>query len=743
MVKFTEGMWHVPVGVKHQFMANVVKSTTTSDSAKLLLSKHLRGRGDQLNCTTLNLDITSPMPDVISLKLTHWKGKSDLGPNFELATGASTAESKINAGVLTYTSGRLTAKVNTNENSLAIDFLDDSGERLTGNGFRSLGYVEDIRRENTEDSLFHEHAGHVEVGMDIDVNEKIYGLGERFGPFVKNGQTVFISNEDGGTSSEMTYKNIPFYLTSKGYGVFVRHSGQISFEVQSERTTRTNISVQDQNMEYIIIYGPDPKDIIQKYTRLTGRPTLPPSWAYHLWLTTSFTTDYDEGTVNTFLDGFKSRDMPLGVFHFDCFWMKGFEWCNFEFDTDMFPDARGQIRRIKERSMNVCVWINSYVAQESRLFSEGQENGYFIKKLDDSVWQTNWWQAGMAIVDFTNPEACSWYQGYLEKLVDMGITSFKTDFGERIPIKGVKYHNGADPARMHNYYTLLYNKTVNEVLEKKLGKGKGCLFARSATTGGQQYPVHWGGDCESTFVAMAETLRGGLSLGLCGFGFWAHDIGGFEGTPPAAVYKRWVQFGLLSSHSRLHGSGSYRVPWIYDDEACDVLRTFTKLKISLTPYLFSCAKQAVEAGTPVLRALFLEFPSDKNVWTVDTQYMLGPNLLVCPIFNESGKVSFYVPDDGSDLAWTSFLDGKKYRPGQWYDETHDFFSLPLLIRPNSAIVINKKISKPEENITEGLEIKAGEANQAYKIQIINGEGAEMGVCNVNEKNSQGVFELHN
>lgn len=726
-------------GIKPQWMQNIYKVHISENDLRLSLCTRLRGRGDTLNSGTLTVNITSPMDDVISVKSVRWMGEEDHGPNFQLNERSSKCQITEGDKEITVTAESLTAKVITEENNFSLTFLNPQGEKLTGHSSRSLGFLED-EKESPYDGLYREGKTFLSANLDIGVGEKIYGLGERFGPFVKNGQTVEIFNEDGGTSSEMAYKNIPFYMTSKGYGVFVRNSGRVSFEIQSERTTRCNISLPSQELEYIVIYGPSPKDILEKYTALTGRPQLPPSWSYHLWLSTSFTTSYNESTVNSFLDGFAERKIPLGVFHFDCFWMRAFEWCNFEFDKDMFPDAKGQLKRLKERNLNVCVWINSYIGQESPLFAEGKKEGFFIKRADTGgVWQWDEWQAGMAVVDFTNPKACVWYQSYLSKLIDMGVTAFKTDFGERIPFRGIKYYNNTDPERMHNYYTLLYNRCVQEVLDKKLGKGKGCLFARSATSGSQTMPVHWGGDCETTFEAMAETLRGGLSFGLSGFGFWAHDIGGFEGTPPASLYKRWVQFGLLSSHSRLHGSGSYRVPWVYGDEACLVLKKFTELKISLIPYLFRTALDAKEKGTPVLRAMLLEFPADRNVWSLDQQYMLGPNLLVAPIFNESGRVSFYVPEC-AEGKWTSWWDGKKYEGGKWYDETHDFMSLPVLVRPNTLVPTNILIKHPSENISEDLEIIFGDILESSKFDIVDGAG--VGIGTVTAKNDNGKVVMN-
>jgi len=692
----------------------------------------LYNRGGTLNSPTITVHISALASDVISFKATHWAGSVQSGPNFALENINTSNVSVVKQDKsVTVKNGSLSCKVNTEENKFAIDFLDDNDNRLTGHAFRSVGYMRDQRDNPYSEGLYRGQKGYMTTNLDLGVGELVYGLGERFGPLVKNGQTIDVWNEDGGTSSELAYKNIPFYLTNRNYGVLVRHAGRISLEVQSERTTRINISVEDEALEYIIIYGATPKDILTKYTALTGRPPLPPAWSYGLWLTTSFTTSYDEKTVTSFIDGFKERDIPLSVFHFDCFWMRGFEWCNFEFDADMFPDPKGYLTRLqKKKRQRICVWINSYIAQESALWEEGRQGGYLVKKMDGNVFQMDLWQAGMSLVDFTNPAAWKWYQSYLEKLVDMGVTAFKTDFGERIPFKDIKYHDGSDPSLMHNYYNLLYNKCVQEVLDNKLGKNKGCLFARSATVGGQTMPIHWGGDCESTYEAMAESLRGGLSLGLCGFGYWAHDIGGFEGLPSPDIYKRWVQFGLLSSHSRLHGSSSYRVPWIYDDEACDVLRKFTKLKISLVPYLFACAAEAHEKGTPVLRPLFLEYPKDRNTWALDQQYLLGPNLLVAPVFRKNGEVEFYVPENEEDgnSAWVGLLNGKHYQPGKWYNEKHDFLSLPILVRPDRLVLRNFKILRPEEDFMgEGLEVVYGVMTKDVNVKIMDADGREVNI----------------
>ena len=462
-----------------------------------------------------------------------------------------------------------------------------------------------------------------------------------------------IWNEDGGTCSDLSYKNIPFYLSSKGYGVFVNSPDRVSYEIASEVVSRVQFSVPGETLDYMVVGGNGMKGALRNYTALTGRPALPPAWSFGLWLTTSFTTEYDEKTVTGFVDGMGQRELPLRVFHFDCYWMKEYEWCNFEWNQETFSDVKNMLRRLKEKGLKICVWINPYIGQKSPLFDEGKQHGYFLKRANGDVWQWDLWQPGMAIVDFTNPEACAWYCGKLQKLLDLGVDCFKTDFGERIPTDAV-YFDGSDPIKMHNYYTQLYNQTVFQLLKENFGENNAVLFARSATVGGQQFPVHWGGDCEAKYSSMSESLRGGLSLCLSGFGFWSHDISGFENTATPDLYKRWAAFGLLSTHSRLHGNDSYRVPWLFDEEAVDVVRTFTNLKCSLMPYLYSAACVTAQIGVPSMRAMVLEFPDDPTCDSLDRQYMLGDSLLVAPVFHEDGTVEYYLPKG----KWTHFLSNK-------------------------------------------------------------------------------------
>lgn len=682
-MKFSNGCWMQKEGTEVFSPAQVYDSGREEAQVTLCAPTHkILHRGDTLGGPNLTIRITAPLPEVLRIRCDHYLGRQKKLPEFELdiEEGNCLQAEETQEQWILY-SGSLRLEIN--KENWRMSFYRGK-EKITESGLRDLAYVKTNWR-----GLAYDDGGEQDTYMrerlSLSVGELIYGLGERFTPFVKNGQSIDLWNEDGGTSTEQSYKNIPFYVSNQGYGVFVNHPERVSFEIGSEMVKKVQFSVPGEGLDYFLINGPSMKEVLMRYTDLTGKPGLPPAWTFGLWLSTSFTTQYDEETVNRFVDGMLVRGIPLKVFHFDCFWMKEYHWSDFTWDSRVFPDPAGIIRRLKEKGLKICVWINSYIGQESSMFREGMEGGYFIKRRNGDVWQWDMWQPGMAIVDFTNPKACDWFSAKLEALLDMGVDCFKTDFGERIPTEAV-YHDGSDPMKMHNYYTYLYNKTVFELLERKRGKGEAVLFARSATAGGQKFPVHWGGDCWSDYESMAESLRGGLSLTMSGFGFWSHDIGGFESTSTPDVYKRWCAFGLLSTHSRLHGSSSYRVPWAYDEEAVDVVRYFTRLKASLMPYLYSNAVLTAKLGIPSMRSMVMEYSGDMACSHLDRQYMLGDSLLVAPVFNEEGIAQYYLPEG----KWTDYLTGERKEGGRWYKENHGYLSIPLLVRENSIIAVGAR-----------------------------------------------------
>ena len=598
-MKFTNGYWMIRDGVDALYAreAYELAADATTESLNVLApTSVVRGRYDTLNLPTFNVDITTPAEGVIRVCAEHWQGATEY-PGFPLnadepgnrdyvtvqANGNGDGEVGVNGADVTLTTGGLTVKV-VKGAPWNLTFIGEDGKVLTESAGKSLGRFKLGAESNVtaqpvsefgvtmDGSARDESDVFIAIQLHLSVGEDVYGLGERFGAYVKNGQSVDIWNEDGGTASEQGYKDIPFYMTSNGYGVLVNNRGHVSFEIGSENT---------------------------------------------------------EATINSFIDGMAERDIPLAAFHYDCYWMREFHWCDFEWDKRFFGDIESTLKRLHE------------------------DKGYLVRKPNGEVWQTDFWQAGMGLVDFTNPAAREWFKDKVKALLNQGVDAIKTDFGERIP-RDVVWYDGSPKLSMHNWYTQLYNQAVFEAIEETYGKGNACLYARSATVGGQQQPVHWGGDCESAFNGMAQSLRAGLSLTSSGFGFWSHGIGGFEGAfPDPAVYKRWVAFGMLGSHSRLHGSTVYRVPWLFDEEdekngvalvpgqtAVDVVREFTKLKLELMPYVYQLGLQPHANGTPVMRSMFVEFPDDPACRTLDRQYMFGPSMLVAPVFTYSGEVSY-------------------------------------------------------------------------------------------------------
>lgn len=598
-MKFTNGFWMIRDGVDALYAreAYELAADATTESLNVLApTSVVRGRYDTLNLPTFNVDITTPAEGVIRVCAEHWQGATEY-PGFPLnadepgnrdyvtvqANGNGDGEVGVNGADVTLTTGGLTVKV-VKGAPWNLTFIGEDGKVLTESAGKSLGRFKLGAESNVtaqpvsefgvtmDGSARDESDVFIAIQLHLSVGEDVYGLGERFGAYVKNGQSVDIWNEDGGTASEQGYKDIPFYMTSNGYGVLVNNRGHVSFEIGSENT---------------------------------------------------------EATINSFIDGMAERDIPLAAFHYDCYWMREFHWCDFEWDKRFFGDIESTLKRLHE------------------------DKGYLVRKPNGEVWQTDFWQAGMGLVDFTNPAAREWFKDKVKALLNQGVDAIKTDFGERIP-RDVVWYDGSPKLSMHNWYTQLYNQAVFEAIEETYGKGNACLYARSATVGGQQQPVHWGGDCESTFNGMAQSLRAGLSLTSSGFGFWSHDSGGFEGAfPDPAVYKRWVAFGMLGSHSRLRGSTVYRVPWLFDEEdekngvalvpgqtAVDVVREFTKLKLELMPYVYQLGLQPHVNGTPVMRSMFVEFPDDPACRTLDRQYMFGPSMLVAPVFTYSGEVSY-------------------------------------------------------------------------------------------------------
>ncbi len=712
-MKVSDGYWLSTPGYNVHYATQIYDIEADETSITVYVTdKWIVDRGFTLGGPILTIRFTSTLENCIKVTVSHFSGRLKKGPEFTKYEDSAFRPTVIQDrdGRWMLTSGKTSVKINHMKNSWEAVYRYD-GSLLTKNGYHTTSIVEEEnwhaekRRQYHSDQRFyasHDNGSstYIREMLSLSPGEYIYGLGEKFTAFLKNGQSAETWNSDGGTCTGQSYKSVPFFVSSRNYGIFVDEPGNVTFDIASETVSKSAFTVQGEELTYYFFGGSSVADVLSRYTCLTGRPALPPAYSFGLWLSTSFITSYDEETVASFIDEMERREIPLDVFHFDCFWMKEYQWCSFEWDRDLFPDPEGMIARIKAKGIKVCVWVNPYIGQRAPVFAELLEKGYFLKSKDGSVFQCDMWQSGMAIIDFTNPEAAQWYASRIKALAAMGVDAIKTDFGERIPTD-VVYHDGSDPFRMHNYYSYIYNRTVFEALKEVKGEGNVCLFARSATAGCQQFPVHWGGDCFSNYDSMWETLRGGLSLCLSGFGFFSHDISGFEATGTPDLYKRWTAFGLLSTHSRYHGSSSYRVPWNFDEESCDVARHFVRLKGRLMPYLFSSAVTTHNTGVPMMRAMAVDFGYDRSALTIDSQYMLGENLLAAPVFNEEGQCSFYLPAGGT---WTDIQTGEELPGGSWYTRSYDYFGLPLYARPDSIIVYGDFKGHAEYDYADNMHI---------------------------------------
>lgn len=699
-MKFTEGYWLRSENVAPSYTTQGFKVEKIANGMRVLAPERpILSRADALDLTVLQLDFVSAGHNDIAVTVTHYKGYDTKEPRYVLNYSPDPVSVDISEEEAVMTAGDITVRVNRKQWGYSFEA---DGKVLTTSGFRNTGYMRWNKRPSSMFSgknYFREnHEPYILTELSLKAGETVYGFGEKYTSFVKNGQVVNEWNEDGGTASQITYKNIPFYMTSEGYGVFADHSGNVEFEVASEKVEYVGMSVPGEQLRYHLIYGKTPADIMEVYTALTGRPALPPAWSFGLWLSTSFKPEYDEETTSKLISGMEERNIPLSVFHFDCYWMKALHWCDFVWDEDAFGDIKGMLSRYHDKGLKICAWVNPYVSQYGDTFDELAEKGYFLMRADGKgIKQVDNWQPGLAVMDFSNPDARKWYAGKIKDLLDLGVDCIKTDFGERIPTD-VTYYDGSDPEAMHNMYSYVYQKTVFDAIEEVKGKGNALLFARSATAGSQQFPIHWGGDCSASYPSMAETLRGGLSFSMSGFAFWSHDISGFEATATPDLYKRWAQFGLLSTQSRLHGSDTYRVPWIFDEESNDVVREFARLKCSLMPYLYRMSVIAHEKGTPVMRPMPFEFPDDPGCRYLDMQYMLGNALLVAPIFNDRSLGEFYLPEG----RWINLLDNEVLEGGRWYRKTYDYLHMPLFVRGNTLLPIGAENERPDYDYAKGV-----------------------------------------
>lgn len=489
--------------------------------------------------------------------------------------------------------------------------------------------------------------------FSIQPTERIFGFGEAPGPLNKVGQklNLFVTDPQGPESPDM-YKPIPFFFSNLGYGAFIHTAAPLTVDVGQSYIGANKLFMKDEDLDMFLFWG-TPKEILSEYTALSGRPEMPPLWSFGTWMSRISYFTEDEG--REVAKQLRANKIPADVIHFDTGWFDVDWQCDYEFSPARFKDPAKMIKDLDKDGFKICLWQLPYFVPGNKYFKTLVDEGMAVRNGRGTLPYED------AVLDFTNPKTVKWYQNQLGKLLEMGVGAIKVDFGEAAPLDGI-YANGRSGLYEHNLYPVRYNKAVADITKKV--KGDNIIWARSAWSGSQRYPLHWGGDAASTNTGMLGTLHAGLSLGMSGFSFWSHDMGGFVTSTPEELYRRWLPMGFLTSHTRAHGAPPTE-PWLYNKEFTDYFRKCAEMKYSLMPYIVKEAEECASNGWPMFRALQVEFPEDPGVWQIEDEYMFGKDFLVAPLLTQTRKRSVYLP---AGQEWVNYQSGKTYAPG-WHTLT--------------------------------------------------------------------------
>ena len=503
----------------------------------------------------------------------------------------------------------------------------------------------------------------------LSPGERIYGCGESFTSLNKVGQKVLLSVTDPqGPETDGMYKPVPFYFSNRGYGIFMHTSAPVTADFGASYIGAQRLFMADEQIDLFVFFG-SPKEILDEYTNITGKSPMPPLWSFGTWMSRITYFSQDEGL--DIAKKLRQHKIPADVIHFDTGWF-GVDWqCDYEFAKDRFPNPVGMLKQLANDGFHTCLWQLPYFTPKNRFFGEIIENDLHIRNAAGGM------PVEDAILDFSNPKAVSWYQSKIEGLMKQGVSTIKCDFGEAAPYNGF-YHSGKGGLYEHNLYPLRYNKALWEVVERN-HPGEGIIWARSAWAGSQRYALHWGGDAATNNIGMLGDLRGGLSFGLSGFSFWSHDMGGFVTASPEDIYRRWLPFGFLSSHTRAHGAPPTE-PWLISESFTKAFRECAEMKYRLMPYVYAQAKDCTERGLPMVRALFVEFPDDPGAWLVEDEYMFGSQILVAPLLESGNSRMVYLPKG----KWIDYQSGKVY-DGGYQTLTTGRIPAIILVRDGSII----------------------------------------------------------
>lgn len=533
--------------------------------------------------------------------------------------------------------------------------------------------------------------------FSLSPEEKIFGCGESFTSLNKVGQKInlFVTDPQGPETDEM-YKPIPFFMSNRGYGMFMHTSAPVTCDFGATNINVNKLFMGDEALDLFIFLG-EPKDILNEYTNLVGKANMPPLWSFGTWMSRISYFTQEEGY--DIAKNLRKNKIPADVIHYDTGWFDTDWQCDYKFSPTRFSDPQKMLDDLKQQGFHICLWQLPYFTPKNKFFNELIEKDLFVKNNKGRLPYED------VVLDFSNPKTVEWYQEKIGSLIKMGVSAIKGDFGEAAPFNGI-YASGKSGLYEHNLYPLRYNKALADIIQKV--HGENIIWARSAWAGSQRYPLHWGGDAANTNDGMLGTLRGGLSFGLSGFAFWSHDIGGFVTKSPEELYRRWLPFGFLTSHTRAHGAPP-KEPWLYNESFVKAFRESAELKYKLMPYVYAQAKECCEKGLPMVRALFVEFPQDMGTWTIEDEYLFGSQILVAPMIESGTERNVYLPEG----KWIDYQTGKVYAGGWHIIQTAEIPAI-ILVRDGSVIPHIKLAQRTDEMDWNQLTLKiyAADAKEA-------------------------------
>ena len=548
-----------------------------------------------------------------------------------------------------------------------------------------------------------DNARRINPVFTLTADEMIFGCGESATGLNKVGQKVnlFVTDPQGPETDQM-YKPIPFFMSNRGYGMFMHTSAPVTCDFGATYIGLNKMFMGDENLDLFVFFG-EPKDILDEYTDLVGKPGMPPLWSFGTWM--SRITYFSEKEGYDVAANIRKNKYPCDVIHFDTGWFDVDWQCDYKFSENRFQNPQQMLKDLKSQGFHVCLWQLPYFTPKNRYFPELIKKDMYVKNGNGELPYED------VVLDFSNPETVNWYQNKLAGLLNIGVSAIKVDFGEAAPLNGI-YASGKSGWYEHNLYPVRYDMAVSEITKKL--HNENIMWARAAWAGSQRYPLHWGGDAATTNTGMLGTLRAGLSFGLSGFSFWSHDMGGFVKSIPEDLYCRWLPFGFLTSHTRAHGAPPTE-PWLYDSKRVqDVFRKSAEMKYRLMPYVYAQAKECTEKGLPMLRALFVEFPDDPGAWKVDDEYLFGSQILVAPLL-ESGITgrTVYLPEG----KWIDYQTEKVYEGG-WHKIEAGSLPIIMLVRDGSVLPHLKLAQSTSEMDWSKMNLKVYSADKKQAEGLI-------------------------